>query len=819
MATQIEEYRTKNGDNVGDPAYLNKRWESIDNRINAVENTKSTLDAIIADLQQFGVERIDEALSPVYAALAEVTDVGMFFEARSNSPVTAGVGEKVFQLSEADRTRFASPAYVAIMPVGLTTPAMLGAVVDWDREAGTLIVDVDRVSGDGITMDDWRIGPASATDNAEAAQLAADALEATITARNQANTYRGEAAQFRTQAGDFASAAQTASSAVATVGEEVSGLRDDVVAAAGAYSQVWLGAHETDPVTDLVGDPLVNGAAYLNTTDGTLKYYLGGGWTSVVVPVGSEVLTVFGRSANVVAMAGDYDTSKISRTSGTGGVSGATAEAAIADLKTKIDARLASSSVSAFILTVLDDANQAAALATLGALPKAGGIMTGALELAAGSTAAPSLNVPAGVAPTTPATGDVWFNSGALVMNNGTVTSALALLAKAQDWTAKQSFNINGTSAGLRIVPGAVPTTLADGDEWSTASGRFARVGGASRQYAFLDSPAFSGIPTVPTAGSGTNTLQAASTAFVRQELNNLVSGAPGVLDTLSELAAALGNDPNFSATITAQIGAKLNSSAVSGFMATLLDDVDQATARATLGLTIGTHVLAQSVAGAAIGSVTPAADRLPYFTGTTTAGVTVLSAFARTLLDDADQAAARTTLGLTVGTNVQAYNDGLTSLATLATTANRMAYTVGVNSWAETTLTAFARTLLDDADQAAAIATLGALSRTATGQSITGGANITPLSLGNLSGATLTINPGDRPVQTVSNNGAGSILPGSADGICTVVITNVSGAGAVTTTGWKIVGPSFDTTVGSVFICSCLIAGSIKFMLVSKVP
>ena len=77
-------------------------------------------------------------------------------------------------------------------------------------------------------------------------------------------------------------------------------------------------------------------------------------------------------------------------------------------------------------------------------------------------------------------------------------------------------------------------------------------------QKAPLVSPALTGTPTVPTAGKGTNNGQIASTAFVAQAIAALVNSAPGALDTLQELAAALGNDANFAATITNALAGKL---------------------------------------------------------------------------------------------------------------------------------------------------------------------------------------------------------------------------------------------------------------------
>ena len=75
------------------------------------------------------------------------------------------------------------------------------------------------------------------------------------------------------------------------------------------------------------------------------------------------------------------------------------------------------------------------------------------------------------------------------------------------------------------------------------------------------ESPAFTGTPTAPTAGRGTNNGQIASTAFVAQAIAALVSSAPGALDTLQELAAALGNDANFAATVTNALANKVSKS------------------------------------------------------------------------------------------------------------------------------------------------------------------------------------------------------------------------------------------------------------------
>lgn len=72
-----------------------------------------------------------------------------------------------------------------------------------------------------------------------------------------------------------------------------------------------------------------------------------------------------------------------------------------------------------------------------------------------------------------------------------------------------------------------------------------------------IESPQFTGTPTAPTASVGTNNTQLANTAFVVAAINALVNSAPAALDTLNELAAALGNDPNFATTITNALAGK----------------------------------------------------------------------------------------------------------------------------------------------------------------------------------------------------------------------------------------------------------------------
>jgi hypothetical protein len=146
------------------------------------------------------------------------------------------------------------------------------------------------------------------------------------------------------------------------------------------------------------------------------------------------------------------------------------------------------------------------------------------------------------------------------VADTGTVTSTMILdgtivdadidAAAAIAWTKiAPSSTVSSTELGyLDGVTSAVQTQL----DAKLASAT------AATTYAPLASPALTGTPTAPTATAGTNTTQVATTAFVGTAVSNLVAAAPAALDTLNELATALGNDAAFSTTVTNNLATKL---------------------------------------------------------------------------------------------------------------------------------------------------------------------------------------------------------------------------------------------------------------------
>ncbi|WP_144432691.1 phage tail protein, partial [Yersinia frederiksenii] len=106
---------------------------------------------------------------------------------------------------------------------------------------------------------------------------------------------------------------------------------------------------------------------------------------------------------------------------------------------------------------------------------------------------------------------------------------------------------------GKPTAPTAVKT------DNSTQLATTAHVKSVATDYAPLASPALTGTPTAPTAAAGNSTQQLANTAFVQAAIAALVASSPAALDSLKELADALGNDPNFATTMTNALAGKMD--------------------------------------------------------------------------------------------------------------------------------------------------------------------------------------------------------------------------------------------------------------------
>ncbi|HAJ7482837.1 TPA: phage tail protein, partial [Escherichia coli] len=109
---------------------------------------------------------------------------------------------------------------------------------------------------------------------------------------------------------------------------------------------------------------------------------------------------------------------------------------------------------------------------------------------------------------------------------------------------------INGAPATLDTLK-EIAAAINNDPKFSTT------INNALALKAPLSSPVLTGTPTAPTAAQSVNNTQIATTAFVKSAIAAMVGSAPAALDTLNELAAALGNDPNFATTMLNALAGK----------------------------------------------------------------------------------------------------------------------------------------------------------------------------------------------------------------------------------------------------------------------
>lgn len=238
----------------------------------------------------------------------------------------------------------------------------------------------------------------------------------------------------------------------------------------------------------------------------------------------------------------------------------------------------------------------------------------------------------------------------------GTPTAPTAAQGTNSTQIANTAFVKAAITALINGAPGTLDTLKEIAAAINNDPNYSTTINNALALKAPLASPVLTGVPTAPTAAQGTNNTQIATTAYVRAAISALVGSSPEALDTLNELAAALGNDPNFATTMTNALAGK--------------QPLD-ATLTALTGLATG-------------------ANKLPYFTGTDTVSQTDLTSVGRDILAKTSVLAVIQYLGLrelgTSGEKIpllstantwssrQTFNDGITgALAGNADTATKL--------------------------------------------------------------------------------------------------------------------------------------------------
>jgi hypothetical protein len=157
-------------------------------------------------------------------------------------------------------------------------------------------------------------------------------------------------------------------------------------------------------------------------------------------------------------------------------------------------------------------------------------------------------------------TGDVTGTSGSFDgTGNASITAAIAANSIV-DADINASAAIDWTKLGISATVSATEIGYVDGVTSAIQTQIDAKLATATAAstYAPIASPTLTGVPLAPTAAANTNTTQIATTAYVQTELTDLIGGAPGALDTLNELAAALADDASYSTTITTALAGKL---------------------------------------------------------------------------------------------------------------------------------------------------------------------------------------------------------------------------------------------------------------------
>ncbi|EGC05114.1 TPA: tail fiber protein [Escherichia coli] len=252
---------------------------------------------------------------------------------------------------------------------------------------------------------------------------------------------------------------------------------------------------------------------------------------------------------------------------------------------------------------------------------------TDSYQLGDGELLVCTVNIPAGVSAITQEMIDTSERinrtigidiSDSVTSTRSDVAASSLAVKKAYD-LAKSKYTAQDASTTQKGLVQLSSETNSDSETMAATPKAVKSVKDLADTKAPIESPSLTGTPTAPTAAQGTNNTQIATTAYVRAAISALVGSSPEALDTLNELAEALGNDPNFATTMTNALAGK--------------QPLD-ATLTALAGLPTG-------------------ANKLPYFTGKDTVAQTDLTPVGRDILAKSSTQAIIQYLGLGESVNL----------------------------------------------------------------------------------------------------------------------------------------------------------------------
>ncbi|EIH8140852.1 tail fiber protein, partial [Escherichia coli] len=306
---------------------------------------------------------------------------------------------------------------------------------------------------------------------------------------------------------------------------------------------------------------------------------------------------------------------------------------------------------------------------------------TDSYQLGDGELLVCTVNIPAGVSAITQEMIDTSERinrtigidiSDSVTSTRSDVAASSLAVKKAYD-LAKSKYTAQDASTTQKGLVQLSSETNSDSETMAATPKAVKSVKDLADTKAPIESPSLTGTPTAPTAAQGTNSTQIANTAFVKAAITALINGAPGTLDTLKEIAAAINNDPNFSTTINNALALKapLASPALTGI------PTAPTAAQGTNNTQIATTAYVRAAISALVGSSPEALD--------------TLNELASALGNDPNFATTMTN----ALAGKQPLDATLTALAGLATGANKLPYFTGTDTISQTDLTSVGRDIL----------------------------------------------------------------------------------------------------------------------------